>query len=337
MKTSTKRTLMAAVICILAGLLVLFCTAVSVGFDLRKINTVTFDKKTTAVTERFDSMKISGFDSNVTFVLSDNDETTVTSFDSDGITTDITVKNGTLLITREDNRPWYEHISISFSSGNDGITISLPEKEYKTLNVTTLSGDITLPDGLCAERIRLESTSGSLRCQADIIEGSQPGSEDDGEETFNLWLKTVSGDVTVHNAITPLLKIDTTSGDISVSGGYIEYSAKIESTSGEIELSEMSGAMGIAVNTTSGEIELENLKATRLYLRSVSGDIGFEDCDAAEIEIKTNSGDVDGAFLTGKIYNPSTKSGNVRVPASDPEGGTCTVTTTSGNITIKES
>ncbi len=130
-----------------------------------------------------------------------------------------------------------------------------------------------------------------------------------------LWLRTVSGDVTLPGN----LKITETI---------------LESTSGDLTLDGLAGD-SLSVLTTSGDIEMYRTVLTqKMDLETTSGDIEAEASDAPEILIDTTSGDVEATWLTEKKFLIDTTSGEREVPPSAETRETCTVKTVSGDIEI---
>ena len=110
------------------------------------------------------------------------------------------------------------------------------------------------------------------------------------------------------------VKTNTTSGDTEITGALIQ-SLKAETVSGDVDLERTTASGAIEINTTSGDVDLESV-------------------DAASLNILTTSGEVEGSLLSGKNFSASSTSGRVNVPASTPNAGACTVSTTSGSIRL---
>lgn len=148
------------------------------------------------------------------------------------------------------------------------------------------------------------------------------------------------------------LTVDSSTGDINVSGnlsfndlsislstGDVELndiksgSASISATTGDIEITDMeSGSATISLST--GDIEAKNLLCENsLTISTTTGDVELEAFDAGEISITTSTGDIFGSILSEKIFITSTSTGKVSVPSS-ASGGKCELSTTTGDIKI---
>lgn len=147
-----------------------------------------------------------------------------------------------------------------------------------------------------------------------------------------LELVTVSGNITVPEDFSfTQSSIHTTSGEIQFTADN-SGSFSLESVSGDLS------AKGVApqtlkVHTTSGDIHLSQVIASgSCTIDSVSGDVELQDCDGEKFTISTTSGDVEASLRSGKTFSTQTVSGEVEVP-SNTSGGSCEITTVSGDIT----
>ncbi len=128
--------------------------------------------------------------------------------------------------------------------------------------------------------------------------------------------------------------------ELKSSSGKIEFSANITDTisaktsSGGIELEDITPIF-LNAHTSSGKVELSNIISGRLDTETSSGTIELEECDAQILTLKSSSGNIRGTLLSDKLFQVSIDSGAVSVPPSVNDGGTCTVTTSSGNIKLQ--
>lgn len=315
MKKSKKITIVAAAITVAAGLIISFGAMCAMGFDFRKMNTVSFTVNTYQVDEDFSGISVEGAESDIRLLPSEDGSCRVVCNESDKIYHSVSVKDGVLTVTRTDTRKWYEHIGIYW--GRMEITVYLPGNEYESVYVKSLSGNITVPKDFTFGDADIRNTSGNVNFSADVKNG--------------LSAETVSGDVYVVNTAPKDLSVKSTSGDVKLSSVKTGGELKIKTVSGDIELG---GAecQNITAESTSGDTEFSMAYASeKISIQSVSGEVELHGCDGDSVWIKTVSGDVSGSFLTEKVFITDTQSGDVEVPVSST-GGKCEIKTTSGDI-----
>ena len=299
MKRSTKIALIVAGVCLALGMVLCLFGLILVGFDVTGINNHELSHISHEVVEEFDSIRINDIECQVRLFESSNDKTWVECSDSDRIFTRVAVDNGTLSIERIDGRKWYDHIGIWWDHAPT-LNVYLPESEYASLYILTVSGDIEIPSGFTFENVEIYSTSGDISsfCEA----------------RGDMTVQSTSGDVVIRGVRANTFKTKTTSGDIDISHG---------------------SAAELSVITTSGDIELSQITVDgEMSVSSTSGDIEIDDADAAELELSAVSGDIEAVLLSAKKFVTDTVSGSISVPASDDDAGICSVSTTSGDVRI---
>ena len=309
------------VLLIVAGALILVGTAVALGavfsmnLDFREMNTMTFTEKTYNIDEAFDSISVDGVECDVLIIPSTDSECRVVCNESDKITHTVEVENGTLTVKRYDQRKWYQRMGIYW--GKMEIKVYLPEGDYSSLDITTLSGNVEVPEGYSFGEAEIYNTSGNVSISA-AVKGT-------------LSVKTVSGEQKIRNAAPEKLNLRSTSGDIEVSSANSVSDIKLETVSGSIEI-EDAVCRSITAASTSGEITLESVTAEAdIDMKTTSGEVELNRSDAASLKIVTVSGDVSGTLLTEKAFITDTVSGDVNVPRTASEN-ICDIKTTSGSI-----
>lgn len=151
-------------------------------------------------------------------------------------------------------------------------------------------------------------------------------------EYKQLNLDSVSGSITVPEDFSfSQAQVSTTSGKLqfyaSVSGNL-----SLESVSGTMEVSNVT-PQSLSLSSTSGPIHASQVAVMETWdINSVSGQVTLTDCDASSLVISTVSGGVKASLRSGKTFSTQTVSGDVQVP-SDSSGGTCNISTVSGDIT----
>ena len=300
MKRKGKIALITASVLTGVGFLLLVCALALAGFDL-DLDVLTIDNMVTntyEVEQTFDRISISNTDCDLRFQPSQDGTCSVTCHENENISHAVAVENGTLTVTRSDERKWFERWSFNISGSNTEIVVSLPQDEYDALSINSASGNIYLPGGFTFGDVDIQSMSGDISFLSDA--------------TGSVGITSISGEIYV--------------------SGINASAAGIRSTSGDIFLGDSSVTGALETGSTSGEIDLDSVVCGQFSARNVSGDVDLVHCDAHELQITSTSGDVSGSLLTGKVFNADTVSGNIELPPSDPAGGLCEVSTTSGDI-----
>lgn len=306
-----------------------------------------YEEKTHSVTEEFDAIEIDDDEYDIYLHLSTDGSCRVVCHDSEKIYHTVKVENGTLTITRHDDRRWYERFGLFYHRKTE-LDVYLPASHYRSLTVTNTSGSISLPADFTFDSARLVSVSGWIENHANVsqslylkttsgeIKTSDNGSLDE------LTAASTSGNIRLSNLAARTISLSTTSGDITLDGAMPDPKtnlapAKLEvtTTSGDLSLSniEMDTFYAKAV---SGDLKLMRINISETAtLKTTSGDIELTLCDAEEWNMITVSGDVKGTITSAKTFITDTTSGHVRVPNSTPSAGICSIRTTSGDIYIE--
>lgn len=318
MRPSKKKALRFALICVTAGLLISFIALASLNFSFFEMGTMEHAANTYTVTDSFTNIKVWGAECDVRLIPSEDGTCTVLCSETDRVTHNVSVKNGTLTIERTDDRKWYEHIGFTWSYwGPMEVVISLPERAYGDLDVRTASGKVEIPGDFSFGSAKVDGTSGDVRFTAAV----------DGE----LRLKTVSGDIQASGMRPETLTITSTSGDITLDTIAVGAAFACKTVSGSQTVTDLT-CRSAALNTTSGDVTVSDLIASEdIRMEAVSGTLSLTRCDADTLWLKTTSGDVNGTLRTEKTFVTHTTSGSVRVPGST-SGGSCEVKTVSGDI-----
>lgn len=295
MKTAKKVWLIVAGGLVLLGLILFVCALAYTGFDVQNLSTVLLQEKITVIDEPFQNIRIEETESDVEFVLSNDNTCKVSYMEGEGVSRTVYVQDGTLIVRREDDQKWLVRIGVWTQKMKT--TVYLPKNAYESLYVRSVSGNIFIPSSFSFTLATIENTSGNIQSAASM-------------ET-ELFARTVSGNISIEQASPQTLTAITTSGNLSLSSMTVRDAA---------------------TKTVSGDV---NLKQTRveneLSCSSTSGNVTFEQSDAGSLRVETVSGDVSGTLLSQKMFQVQSTSGNTNVPLSQ-SGGICTVTTMSGNV-----
>ena len=320
MRPEKKKALRFALICVAAGLLISFIALASLNFSFFEMGTMEHAATTYTVTDSFTNIKVWGAECDVRLIPSEDGTCTVLCNETDRVTHTVSVKNGTLIIERTDNRKWYEHIGFTWSYwGPMEVVVSLPGRAYGDLDVRTASGRVEIPGDFSFDNAGVDGTSGDVRFMAAV----------DGD----LRLKTVSGDIQAGGMRPKTLTVTSTSGDITLNTIAVNAAFSCKTVSGSQTVTDLT-CRSATLNTTSGDVTVSDLIASEnIRMEAVSGRLNLIRCEADTLWLKTVSGDVTGTLRTDKAFATYTTSGTVRVPDST-SGGACEVKTVSGNIRL---
>lgn len=148
------------------------------------------------------------------------------------------------------------------------------------------------------------------------------------------WSDNCSIDYGVRVPSDVAVEIETTSGDIEVTG--TTGAVKVTSTSGGVDLADLTGP--VTARLTSGDLTTDNLSSTTLDTEVTSGDVRLHfDVVPRSVAARVTSGDVTVLVPAGDYrVDVDTVSGDERVtvPDSTIAPNTITVTSTSGDVEI---
>lgn len=285
------------------------------------------------ISDLFDDIFVNVINADIKVKASENGEYGVEFFGEEVEEPTVSVQNNTLSVISNEQLGSFLN---KFISSDSVITITLPERKYSDLSLSSKSGDISVLPGLEFERAKCENVSGNIKIESQVRKKCE--------------LKTMSGDAAVKFSGCEEITAETVSGDITCS--YLENSGSLEmktvsgnisltavkavslqlrSTSGDILLSKAELSSQLIADSISGNISLKEIKADSINTKTTSGDISLIKSDASSLLFKSSSGDISGSLLSGKSFTAQSTSGDIRVPSSSG-GGTCEARTISGDI-----
>ncbi|MEE0808040.1 MAG: DUF4097 family beta strand repeat-containing protein [Acutalibacteraceae bacterium] len=316
MKTRTVIWLIVATLLIISGTALGAATLSVIDWDFSKLGTADMQTNRHEIAEDFGSISIVADIEDIR-ILPSTDNTATAVFEEDEKQRhSATVIDGTLSISADDTREWYEKIGI-FSTKGPTITLYLPNNSYNALSINSDTSDIFLPKDFTFNSIEIKNSTGDIECFS--------------TSTGLIKITASTGDIEMTDTAAGALELTTTTGDMEIENITCTGDIKIAVTTGEAELSNITCSNLYSIGDT-GDIELENVIAQGSFnITRTTGDVGLETCDAAEITVVTDTGDVSGSLLGEKIYITSSNTGRIRVPQTT-SGGKCQITTDTGNI-----
>ena len=150
------------------------------------------------IKENFKDIKIITDTADIDFVLSENLNTLIICEEHKNIKHSVNVKENTLLIEVDDNRKWYEHIGINFSTSK--ITIYLPKNEYNEIIIESDTGNVHI-ENINANKLDLSTSTGNLK----IV----------NTKCKNVFSESDTGNISLENVIaSEKFKIETDTGNV---------------------------------------------------------------------------------------------------------------------------
>lgn len=317
MRKTVKIWLIVAALLIVLGAAVFGLAAYSVGGDLTKLGGGRYETNTYEIEEKFSDVSIKTDTADVVFVPSEEKTCKVVCYEEKNKKHSVSATDGVLTVNVEDTQKWYERISW-FAS--EKITVYLPEREYASLVIEESTGDIKIPNDFTFKSIDVSVSTGNVTCSADATE--------------TVKIKGSTGDLRVENISAGALDLTSSTGNVTLSKVTCEGDIGIVVSTGKTIVADTS-CKNLTSTGSTGNISLRNVIAQQTFsVQRSTGSVKFDGCDAAELEVKTTTGDVTGTLLSEKIFITKTGTGDINVPTATT-GGTCKITTSTGNIKIQ--
>lgn len=207
----------------------------------------------------------------------------------------VTGPEGALSITQEKSAGGSFFFSRGLSSAS--IELTIPQRHWERLSITTTSGDVDIHDGVLeADAVCLKTVSGDM--------------ELDSLEVQRLETETTSGDLELTGVKAQRLEVTTTSGDLSLANSDCDELI-FHSASGDLDGTDVTAA--VLVETISGDVTLSG------YIRALKADSA-----SGDLELRTDT--------LPETLELSTKSGDCSVCIPDSDGFVFRFSTVSGEL-----
>lgn len=334
-----KKIWIVAVCLIAAGLLLCLGVLIAMGSDFSKLSTDKIAVEEYTITDSFSHIEISTDEADVRILPSEDGVCHAVCHYREKVPYQVVVENGTLWIQQDDQRSWYDYISL-FDFGKTEIVLYLPDPVYESLTVKGSTGDVHLTDGFATQTTNISVSTGDVTVE--------------GHKTETLTVKTSTGDVNVMGVYLHNMTLTASTGDVTVAEATVISEANLSTTTGRIKMMDTYAYHAINCETSTGGITMENTEVVwMLKVKASTGDIQLKACNGRTTDIETTTGDVTLDACDGVIYNIQTTTGNVKgtmvsdmvftarsdtgrveVPTST-RGGSCMITTDTGDIRME--
>lgn len=298
MNKCSKKWLFVATVLTIVGAIVFAGALAIINFDFTKLSTQKLETNTYEFNEDFENIFVNVETAAVTFIPSDDGVCRIECVEEKSLTHSAKIENGTLTIEAVNNRKWYDYICINFWSPK--VTVYLPKDVYTSILVSTVTGNIEIPDKFSFETVAVKGTTSNVSCYANVSE--------------SIELNTTTGNITLNSTQSEAVKLSASTGKVVVN---------------DVACSKLTA------NSSAGHIQLKNVIAEEsIKLENTTGGVEFDGCDAAGITVQTSTGNVKGTLLSEKIFVTDTGTGRINVPKTT-SGGKCEITTSTGDIEIE--
>lgn len=277
MKKGTIIALVVAAALILGGAALIAVGLYTGNGNTYATNIFALEERTATIGQVFEGVVVDTGDCDVKFVPFDgNADAHILFLEREKIGHDVKVQDGVLTVKMTDHRQWMDHIG--FGGKSMEMTIYLPRKQYESLQITTDTGDIQLPEVLSAKEIRLRSDTGDIHCTA--------------AARALINCTTDTGDITVKNSAPHTLELKTDTGDVQLQDSNA-FELHLETDTGEVDAQDVN-CTTFTCKSATGDVTLKNFQiADYLQVFTNTGDVKIQDSDAVVINIETATGDVD--------------------------------------------
>lgn len=325
-----------AICLIIAGIATAGAALAMADFNFANLSSEQFEDVNYTVDGDFEHILIATDIHNVTLTPSSDSVCRIIGSESKKFKIEFEIEDNTLAIKINDNRQWYDYISI-FTTEAD-ITLYLPESVYSSLTIATHTGDVLIPDDFTFDGAAIAASTADVSVYSTI----------NGE----LSIACSTGDITLSGINPTKLEATVSTGDIFIENVKTDGKITLECSTGKVELHSVEAGEISSKGTTSdlllknvivegqiyikrntGDTTLTSTLSSSLIIQTSTGDVDLNLSDAESIEITTDTGSVDAILLSDKIFKCESSSGSIKVPDTY-SGGICKVRTSTGNINI---
>ena len=318
MSTKTKIWLIVAVSLLLIGAS-LFGGALGMSnYDISKMQSKKYETNKYEFEDAFESISITTNTADIEVLASDDGSCKVVCYEDIKAKHSVKIKDGVLEITVNDQRKWYDHIGF-FVFSSQKVTVYIPKGEYDNLTIKSTTNDVTVSENLSFDKADVTCTTGDVKFGASTKTA--------------LNIKTGTGDIEIQKSSHGDFNLTVTTGNIKVSHVRCN-NATVNVSSGDTRIDGMVCTSFESDGSTGNIVMSDLVSAGNMKVSRGTGDIKLDKCDAANLTLSTVTGNIKGTLLSPKIFIHHSGTGSVNLPQTTT-GGTCKITTSTGNINIK--
>ena len=262
MRLARKILMAAGVVLMVAGIAIMSMTFASKGFDLniRDFTDMEYEEKAYTFNTTIENIDIDSSIADVKFFIENRSDVRVEVKQSDRITFDVKIDDGTLEI--DSNKKYKNEFFIGGFYTDIHIYVYLPEKELNEIKIDGSVGSVELPAITCGN-VKIELSTGETIFDGTKVKGelnvdSSTGSiRLIGVTAGNMRLDVSTGSILFKECEADEIDAHASTGSIkgSLKGDYI-YNAN--SSTGSVSVPESRGSRKCKLKTSTGSIEIDN-------------------------------------------------------------------------------
>lgn len=309
--------LIPAAVAVVLGMALIAIAAISTGFDIKDMTGDDYEMKEHVFNEKIESIKADITTASISIAPSENGECRVECTEKKYVTFDVAVDNGTLKVTQNYERPWYDFLRLSFVSPE--VRVFIPKGDLGSLVLNSSTGNITVPNDFAFERVDITATTANVAFSASV--------------KSSVSVETSTGTIILDGIKADSASVSATTGGITLSNSEIENDMNVKTTTGAVKLQD-SSCRNVTAKVTTGRLSFSSFTAKGdITATSSTGSVRFDSSDGENITVKTTTGSVTGSLNSEKFFITDTSTGKVSVPETR-NGGECRISTTTGSIDI---
>ena len=298
MKKSRKITLIVAISLVAVIAITIIALGFALNFQYSKLWTNEYQTRNYEFEHNLTQILVNTQNAGVLITPSEDGKCRVVCEEQVNMSHIVSVIDGKLQVNVNDKRAWHEKLP-DVSGQMPQITIYLPKTAFTALTINANKGDVGISKDFIFSSIQVSVETGDVNCYSSVL--------------GDITLQTNKGGITLLGLVAQ---------NINVSGG-----------SDGISLTDIN-CSALKSEGKNGDISLQNvIVAQNMTIKRTSGDVVFSGSNAPDITVTTEAGSVSGSLLSSMEFIAKSRTGSVNVPASG-EGGTCRITTDTGNISI---
>ena len=207
--------------------------------------------------DNINEVEINTNSADVKVIFEDRNDIDVKSSGKGGFTR--SVYGNKLVIELKHSQSYSRFFNVSFSWDSCTLYVYMPSNSSKRLSIQTKSGDIQLSGSGTPSNLFISTMSGDISI--------------DKITSDSVRAKTLSGDISVHMVESQDTDMHSTSGDVSI--GSITGNMFINSTSGDVDVNvpELKGNISISMISGDGFLKLPKDSSASFSAKTISGDV----------------------------------------------------------------